>query len=151
MKHHMMNFVESSRGIGSLELPTIIYEDNVVCITQIQTGYKEQHYNVYCFEIIQLGELQRNEKLNILQMKPCDDLNELFTKSLPNSLFQKHMLMELVQDDFVICKVHRSALLNFDLFNILRSLILHAFPLRVFFQDGISYKIFNKAVIIQIF
>ena len=37
--HRMMNFVQSSSGIGSLKSPTIIYEDNAACIAQMQTGY----------------------------------------------------------------------------------------------------------------
>ena len=87
----MMNFVESSSGIDWQESPTIIYIDNVVCITQMRTCYKEQPQNVYCFEIIQTRKLQGNGQLNILQMKPRDDLDELLTKSLPNFLFEKHV------------------------------------------------------------
>jgi hypothetical protein len=35
----MMNFVQGSSGIGSLESPIIIYEDNAAFIVQMQTGY----------------------------------------------------------------------------------------------------------------
>jgi len=32
----MMNHIEKSWGIDSIESPTIIYEDNTACITQMQ-------------------------------------------------------------------------------------------------------------------
>jgi hypothetical protein len=35
----MINHIERSCGLGSLESPTIIYEDNASCISQMQTGY----------------------------------------------------------------------------------------------------------------
>jgi hypothetical protein len=35
----MINHIEQSCGIGSSESPTIIYEDNAACITQMQTCY----------------------------------------------------------------------------------------------------------------
>jgi hypothetical protein len=34
-------------------------------------------------------ELQENKDINILQTKSCDNLADLFTKSLPYSTFQK--------------------------------------------------------------
>jgi len=34
-------------------------------------------------------ELQQSGEINILQTKSCDNLADLFTKSLPTSLFEK--------------------------------------------------------------
>ena len=34
-------------------------------------------------------ELQQSGEINILQMKSCDNLADLFTKSLPASTFEK--------------------------------------------------------------
>ena len=34
-------------------------------------------------------ELQKNEEINVLQIKSCGNLADLFTKSLPTSVFQK--------------------------------------------------------------
>ena len=34
-------------------------------------------------------ELQESGEINILQIKSCDNLADLFTKSLPTSVFQK--------------------------------------------------------------
>ena len=36
-------------------------------------------------------ELQKNGEIEILQTKSCDNLANLFTKSLPTSLFQKYI------------------------------------------------------------
>ena len=35
----MINHIQQSCGIGSIESPTIIYEDNSACVTQMQSGY----------------------------------------------------------------------------------------------------------------
>ena len=35
----VINHVEQSCGIGGIDLPTIIYEDNSACVTQMDTGY----------------------------------------------------------------------------------------------------------------
>ena len=36
-------------------------------------------------------ELQQSGEINILQTKSCDNLADLFTKSLPTSLFEKYV------------------------------------------------------------
>jgi hypothetical protein len=33
----VINHIETSCGIGALESPTIIYEDNAACVAQMQT------------------------------------------------------------------------------------------------------------------
>jgi len=35
----MINHIQQSCGIGSIESPTIIYKDNAACVAQMQTGY----------------------------------------------------------------------------------------------------------------
>jgi hypothetical protein len=35
--HRVINHIETSSGIGALESPTIIYEDNAACVAQMQT------------------------------------------------------------------------------------------------------------------
>jgi hypothetical protein len=40
----MINHIETSCGIGALESPTIIYEDNAACFAQMQTGYIKTNY-----------------------------------------------------------------------------------------------------------
>jgi len=35
----MINHIQQSSDIGSMESPTIIYEDNTACVAQMDTGY----------------------------------------------------------------------------------------------------------------
>ena len=35
----MINHIIQSYGIGALETPTIIFEDNSACVTQMKSGY----------------------------------------------------------------------------------------------------------------
>jgi ABC-type proline/glycine betaine transport system ATPase subunit len=35
----MINYIIQSCGIGALETPTIIFEDNLACVTQMKSGY----------------------------------------------------------------------------------------------------------------
>jgi hypothetical protein len=48
--------------------------------------YQEQHIAPKLFY---RHGLQENEDINILQTKSCDNLTDLFTNSLPYSMFQK--------------------------------------------------------------
>jgi hypothetical protein len=88
----MMNFVQGSSGIGSLESPTIIYEDNAACIVQMQTGYIKSDITKHIApKYFFPHELQKGGEIKILQTKSCDNLADLFTKSLPSSLFHKYV------------------------------------------------------------
>jgi hypothetical protein len=88
----MMNFVQGSSGIGSLELPTIIYEDNAACIVHMQTGYIKSNITKHIApKLFYPHELQKSGEIDILQTKSCDNLADLFTNSLPSSLFHKYV------------------------------------------------------------
>jgi hypothetical protein len=70
--------------------PTILYEDNAACITQIRGGYikgdRTKHISPKFFYT---HELQKNSDIDIKQIRSSDNLAELFTKSLPNAAFKK--------------------------------------------------------------
>jgi len=86
----VINHIQQSCGIGSIESPTIIYEDNFACVTQMQTGYIKSNITKHIAPKLSYPhELQESGKINILQIKSCDNLADLFTKSLPTSIFQK--------------------------------------------------------------
>lgn len=86
----MINDIEQSCGIGSMESPTIIYEDNAACVTQMQTGYIKSNITKHIApKLFYPHELQESGEINILQTKSCDNLTDLFTKSLPASTFKK--------------------------------------------------------------
>ena len=84
----MINHIQQSCGIGSIESPTIIYEDNSACVIQMQTGYIKSNITKHIVsKLFYPHELQESGEINILQIKSCDNLADLFTKSLPTSMF----------------------------------------------------------------
>ena len=86
----MINHIQQSCGIGSIESPIIIYEDNSACVTQMQTCYIKSNITKHIVpKLFYPHELQENGEINILQIKSCDNLADPFTKSLPTSMFQK--------------------------------------------------------------
>jgi hypothetical protein len=86
----MINHIEQSCGIDSSESPTIIYEDNAACIAQMQTGYIKSNITKHMApKLFYPHQLQLNGEINILKTKSCDNLADLFTKSLPASSFEK--------------------------------------------------------------
>jgi hypothetical protein len=88
----MINHWQQSCGIGSIEAPTIIYEDNVACIIQIETGYiKSNITKNIAPNLFYPHELQQNGEINILWIKSNDNYANLFTKSLLAISFQKYI------------------------------------------------------------
>jgi hypothetical protein len=78
--------------IGSLDAPTIIFEDNAACVAQMESGYIKSDLTKHIApKLFYPHELQKNGEIKILQTKSCDNLADLFTKSLPYSLFHKYV------------------------------------------------------------
>ena len=87
----MINHIQQSYGIGSIEAPTIIYEDNVTCIVQMKTGYIKSNITKHIApKLFYPHELQQNGEINILRIKSNDNYTDLFTKSLPATTFRKY-------------------------------------------------------------
>ena len=88
----VLNHIQQSCGIGPIGSPTIIHEDNAACIAQMQEGYiKTDRTKHISPKLFYPHELQQLDEINILQTKSCDNLADLFTKSLPASLFEKYV------------------------------------------------------------
>ena len=86
----MINHIQQSSDIGSMESSTIIYEDNVACVTRMQKGYIKSNITKHIApQLFYPHQLQQSGEINILQMKSCDNFVDLFTKSLPASIFEK--------------------------------------------------------------
>ena len=86
----MINHIEQSCGIGSMNTPTIIYEDKAACVTQMQTGYIKSNMTKHIApKLFFPHELQQSGEINVMQTKSCDNLADLFTKSLPTFSFEK--------------------------------------------------------------
>ena len=86
----VINHIQTSCGIGSLQSPTIIYEDNAACVAQMHMGYIKSNITKHISpKLFFPHELQKDGEIDILQIKSCDNLADLFTKSLPAAAFQK--------------------------------------------------------------
>ena len=72
------------------ERSTIIYEDNAACVAQIQAGYikgdRTKHISPKFFFT---HELQKDNKIEVKQIRSQENPADLFTKALPKSTFQK--------------------------------------------------------------
>ena len=80
----MINHIIQSCGIGAIDTPTIIFEDNSACVTQMESGYIKSNMTKHIIpKLFYPHELQKNGEIEILQTKSCDNLADLFTKSLP--------------------------------------------------------------------
>jgi hypothetical protein len=86
----MIDHIHKSCEIGAIESPTIIYEDNAACVTQMQTGYIKTNYTKHIFRnCFTHMNCKKGGEISILQIKSCNDLTNLFTKSLPLATFDK--------------------------------------------------------------
>jgi hypothetical protein len=86
----VINHIQVSCGIEPIGSPTIIYEDNVVCITQMQLEYVKSNVTKHItLKLFYPHEFQVNGKISILQIKSRNNLTDLFTKSLLYATFSK--------------------------------------------------------------
>jgi hypothetical protein len=62
----MINHITQSCGIGSINSPTIIYEDNAACVVQMETGYIKSNITKHIApKLFYPHELQKNGEINI--------------------------------------------------------------------------------------
>ncbi|KAL6568032.1 hypothetical protein OROHE_003716 [Orobanche hederae] len=70
--------------------PTIIYEDNAACISQVKGVYiKGDHTKHISPKFFYTHELQKSGEINVQQIRSCHNLADIFTKSQPTSIFEK--------------------------------------------------------------
>ena len=71
-------------------IPTIIYEDNTACIAQLKEGYikgdRTKHISPKFFFT---HDLQKDNVINVQQIRSSENLADLFTKALPTTIFEK--------------------------------------------------------------
>jgi hypothetical protein len=86
----VFNHIQSSCGIDSIGPPTIIYEDNVACVAQMQPGYVKSNFTKHITpKLFYPHELQESGVISMMQIKSCNNLTNLFTKSLSYTTFSK--------------------------------------------------------------
>ena len=79
----MIQHIRESCGLFSIKGdPTILFEDNVACITQITEGYikgdRTKHTSPKFFYTY---ELHKSGEIDVQQIRLSDNLADLFTKS----------------------------------------------------------------------
>jgi hypothetical protein len=73
--------------------PTILFEENVVCITQLRGGYiKGDKTNYISPKLFYTHELLQKKKIDIKKMRSNVNLEDLFAKFFPTSTFKKLIL-----------------------------------------------------------
>ena len=87
----MIQHIRESCGLSSIKNnPTVLYEDNVACITQIKGGYiigdRTKHISPKFFYT---HELQKDGEIDVQQIRSNDNLADLFTKALLFATFRK--------------------------------------------------------------
>jgi hypothetical protein len=103
--HRVIKHIHVSCGIKPIRSPTIIYEDSVACIAQMQSGYVKSNITKHITpKLFYPHELQINGEFGILQTKSCDNLANLFTKSLSYYTFL-NVLLVLVYVDLEIYRI----------------------------------------------
>jgi hypothetical protein len=141
----MINHIHKSCGIDSLESSTIIYIDNVACVAWMQIGYIESNIIKHiATNFFYLHELHKSQRINILQVKSCDNLTDLFTKSVPTFIFQKYF------HGIGIRRLHdlqKSGGVS-PWTTLVQSIILHSFSLYEF-TIQVLIKIFNEVISTQ--
>lgn len=85
--------IKGASGLTVDKNPTILYEDNAACVTQMKEGYiksdRTKHIPPKFFSFTQ--ELERNKEVDIQYIRSSDNVADLFTKALPTSVFKKHI------------------------------------------------------------
>jgi hypothetical protein len=86
----VITHIQMTCGLNTIQTPTIIYEDNAACVAQVQTGYVKSGLTKHIHpKFFYAHELQKINEVKVLHTKSCENLADLFTKSLPTSSFKR--------------------------------------------------------------
>lgn len=87
MTHHIQ---KQCNLLPQMELPIVLYEDNMVCITQLKEGYiKGDKVKYISPKILFTHDVQKDGVISVQQIPSSENLADLFTKALPTSIFRK--------------------------------------------------------------
>jgi len=90
----LRSLVKHIRGLCKLKIvtesPTILYEDNAACIAQVQAGFiKGDKVKHIAPKFFFTHKLQKEHEIDVRKIQSCDNLANLFIKTLPTQEFQK--------------------------------------------------------------
>jgi hypothetical protein len=70
----MIDHIQKSCGLGAIEWPTIIYENNAACVAQ-QTRYIKTNYTKHIsLKLFYPLELHESGEITIMQIKPYHNI-----------------------------------------------------------------------------
>ena len=77
----VIQHIRENCGLSSIKnSPTILYEDNTACITQIRGGYiKGDRTKHIALKFFYTHELQKSGDIDVKQVRSCDNLADMFT------------------------------------------------------------------------
>lgn len=76
--------------LSTMDVPTIVYEANVVCTAQIKGWYiKRDRTKHISPKFFYNHKLQQDKKIDVKQICSTNSFDDLFTKALPTSIFEK--------------------------------------------------------------
>ena len=85
MTHH----IEESYGFPVNESPTILYEDNAACISQLREGYIKSDRTKHIHTTRFFSNIYNH--IDIKYIQSSKNSADLFTKALPIAIFRKHV------------------------------------------------------------
>ena len=87
----LIQHINETCGLSFIkECPTVIYEDNTACITQVKGRYiKGDRTKHTTLKLFFTRELQKKGDIDVHQVRSSDNLADLFTKALPTTTFEK--------------------------------------------------------------
>ena len=89
MTHH----IEESYGFPVNKSPTILYENNAACISQLRKGYIKSDRTKYITPrfFSYTYELIKDNHIDIKYIQSSKNSADLFIKALPTAIFKKHV------------------------------------------------------------
>lgn len=89
----MTQLILTSCGLEKNKIPTLIYEDNSACVTQMKEGYiksdRTKHIPPRFFSYTQ--DLIKDNQVEMKYIQSSNNAADLFTKALPTATFRKHV------------------------------------------------------------
>ena len=87
----MIQRIQETCGLPSIRgNATVLHEDNVACIAQIKEGFiKGDRIKHISPKFFYTHELQKKGEIDVQQIWSCNNLGDLFAKTLPSTTLKK--------------------------------------------------------------
>ncbi|KAM3236478.1 hypothetical protein P3L10_016515 [Capsicum annuum] len=113
----MIHLIREKYDVKYDNLPTILYKDNSAYIAHLKEGFINGDRTKHILpKLFYIHELQKNDDINVQQIRSTDNVIDLFTKSSPIATFKK-MLYKIGMQKFkdVLIRGSKYALYSFSL------------------------------------